>query len=80
MSEPIVCRVRYNDRIYLTKKGGFIYHDILVNLMSFKSCEECGKEMERVIGFPGYVWCRDCHITKKVEERNAMLVVDKTKL
>ncbi|MFO7793312.1 MAG: hypothetical protein R6W73_10115 [Candidatus Saliniplasma sp.] len=24
--------------------------------------------MEEVVGFPGYIWCRDCHITKKVEE------------
>ncbi|MGM0405883.1 MAG: hypothetical protein ACQEQM_07065 [Thermoplasmatota archaeon] len=31
-------------------------------------CGKCGKEMEKVVGFPGYVWCRDCHITKKVKK------------
>ncbi len=36
--------------------------------MSFKCCEKCGKEMEKVVGFPGYVWCRDCHITEKVDK------------
>ncbi|MBS3782393.1 MAG: hypothetical protein KGY68_07300 [Candidatus Thermoplasmatota archaeon] len=35
--------------------------------MSSHSCPECGKEMEEVVGFSGYGWCRDCHITKKVE-------------
>jgi len=24
--------------------------------------------MEEVVGFSGYVWCRDCHITKKIED------------
>lgn len=36
-------------------------------------CPNCGKEMEKVVGFEGYIWCRDCHITKKVgkgEEEN----------
>ncbi len=36
------------------------------------NCPKCGEEMEKVIGFPGYVWCRDCHITKKVEECNSV--------
>jgi len=35
--------------------------------MSSKVCPNCGKEMEEVVGFAGYVWCRDCHITKKIE-------------
>ncbi|MEF8835435.1 MAG: hypothetical protein V5A76_04695 [Candidatus Thermoplasmatota archaeon] len=36
--------------------------------MPSPKCPECGKEMEEVVGFSGYVWCRDCHITKKVDE------------
>ncbi|MFW5952814.1 MAG: hypothetical protein ACOCSJ_01485 [Candidatus Natronoplasma sp.] len=36
--------------------------------MSSQLCPECGKEMEEVVGFSGYVWCRECHITEKVEE------------
>ncbi len=31
-------------------------------------CPRCEKEMEKVVGFPGYHWCRDCHITKKADE------------
>jgi len=36
--------------------------------MSSPKCPECGKEMEEVVGFSGYVWCRDCHITEKIDE------------
>jgi|GEM_PF-3511735 len=36
--------------------------------MSTTTCPDCGKEMEEVVGFSGYVWCRDCHITKKIED------------
>ncbi len=33
-------------------------------------CPNCGKEMEEVVGFAGYVWCRDCHITEKIENES----------
>ena len=36
--------------------------------MSSPTCTNCGKEMEEVVGFSGYVWCRECHITEKVED------------
>ncbi|MGM0509627.1 MAG: hypothetical protein ACQESD_00670 [Thermoplasmatota archaeon] len=32
------------------------------------NCPNCEEEMEKVVGFPGYVWCRDCHVTKEVGE------------
>ena len=37
--------------------------------MGSRKCPNCGDEMEEVIGFKNYIWCRDCHITKKLEER-----------
>ena len=48
-------------------------------MMHSKNCPECGEEMEEVVGFEGYVWCRDCHVTKKVQvpeedERPASLI------
>lgn len=39
-----------------------------MKMMPSYRCPNCGDEMEEVVGFPGYVWCRDCHITKQVEE------------
>ncbi len=37
-------------------------------MMCSINCPKCEEEMEEVIGFPGYVWCRDCHVTKEVDE------------
>lgn len=34
-------------------------------------CPKCDEEMEEVVDFPGYVWCRECHITKKVDGMDA---------
>ncbi|MFP4185843.1 MAG: hypothetical protein ACLFSM_06525 [Thermoplasmata archaeon] len=36
--------------------------------MSSRRCPDCGKEMEDVVGFSGYVWCRDCHITENIDD------------
>lgn len=46
----------------------YIYADFHLFIDSFMNCPECGEQMEEVVGFDGYVWCRECHITKNVEE------------
>ncbi len=36
--------------------------------MSSPRCPECEEEMEEVVGFSDYFWCRECHLTKKLEK------------
>ncbi|MFW6040798.1 MAG: hypothetical protein ACOC85_03075 [Thermoplasmatota archaeon] len=36
--------------------------------MEHEKCPKCEGEMEKVVGFDGYIWCRNCHITKNIDE------------